>query len=255
MHYLYSLLIPGLLLAFPLSIMGQQKVPGHFDPVTETYFPSNPNYRVSKFVHGIALVQKKGRFGFINTDGRVVKKFKKSFVPLQFDKANPIGIVMFDPPSPRKPINAFCSGSHGGTYFLCNESGQLLVESKMVWKPGTGPRSMVQENGLIVSLSFDPTLKDGECEMCQKCYGTTAVLNSAGEQLVGLGKYSSIFPFFNDRAPVTNQDNKKGFIDGNGKEVIPCEYDWVGSFKEGYAWVKKGGEKFKIDPDGKRLPD
>lgn len=55
---------------------------------------------------------------------------------------------------------------------------------------------------------------------------------------------------------VVNNNDKKGFVNETGKEVVPCKYDEVSSFEKGYAFVKiKSGESaFKhgmIDMNGK----
>ena len=43
------------------------------------------------------------------------------------------------------------------------------------------------------------------------------------------------------------KNNKWGFIDKTGKEIIQLQYDDAGQFKEGLALVNKGG---KTDKDG-----
>ena len=42
-----------------------------------------------------------------------------------------------------------------------------------------------------------------------------------------------------------------GFVDKNGKEVIPLIYDHAEEFKDGKAGVKKDGKEFFIDKTGK----
>jgi len=46
-----------------------------------------------------------------------------------------------------------------------------------------------------------------------------------------------------------------GFIDRQGREVIPCRYDDATSFDEGVARVKLGGEWLTIDPSGRTVAD
>lgn len=54
---------------------------------------------------------------------------------------------------------------------------------------------------------------------------------------------------------IVEKDNKWGFVDKQGKEVIPLIYDAVIDFKQGYASVKPAGEKIYIDIDktGKKV--
>ena len=49
------------------------------------------------------------------------------------------------------------------------------------------------------------------------------------------------------------KDNKWGFIDKSGREVIPTIYDDVEDFIDGKAKVTQNGETFYIDIAGKRL--
>ena len=46
---------------------------------------------------------------------------------------------------------------------------------------------------------------------------------------------------------------KWGFLDENGKEVIPAEYDSVSAFYFGRTWVQKGEHYFVIDRNGKKI--
>lgn len=46
---------------------------------------------------------------------------------------------------------------------------------------------------------------------------------------------------------------KWGFLDENGKEIIPAEYDSVSAFYFGRTWVQKGEHYFVIDRSGKKI--
>lgn len=48
-------------------------------------------------------------------------------------------------------------------------------------------------------------------------------------------------------------EGKWGFLDENGKEVIPAEYDSVSAFYFGRTWVQKGVHYFVIDRSGKKI--
>jgi hypothetical protein len=48
----------------------------------------------------------------------------------------------------------------------------------------------------------------------------------------------------------SGDDRKCGFMDKTGKLVIPMEYDEVGDFSEGLAWVSKAGKYGAIDKSG-----
>jgi hypothetical protein len=59
--------------------------------------------------------------------------------------------------------------------------------------------------------------------------------------------------FINGLAVVRNDAGKCGFIDKSGEEVIPCQYDDVGSFEYGVSLVWNNKRYQVIDPSGKRL--
>ena len=50
-----------------------------------------------------------------------------------------------------------------------------------------------------------------------------------------------------------NANGKYGFVNRNGTEVIPCRYDYAGSFIEGLAVVKQNGKYGFIDYAGKEV--
>ncbi len=57
----------------------------------------------------------------------------------------------------------------------------------------------------------------------------------------------------NRRAFPAKADGKWGFIDGDGKIVIPAQFDCARNFHNGYAWVSKGGKLTLIDTKGKEI--
>ena len=61
--------------------------------------------------------------------------------------------------------------------------------------------------------------------------------------------YNDAFSFYEGFACV-KKDDKEGFIDKSGNEVIPCIYDSTGSFFEGLANVKMSGKYGFIDKSG-----
>ena len=46
---------------------------------------------------------------------------------------------------------------------------------------------------------------------------------------------------------------KYGAIDKNKKTVVPFNYDWMGVFSGGFAWVKKGDLYGFVDKTGKEI--
>jgi hypothetical protein len=52
---------------------------------------------------------------------------------------------------------------------------------------------------------------------------------------------------------LAQRDGKCGYLDPEGREVIPCVWDDAASFSEGRALVCSGGERFFIDHRGERI--
>jgi len=66
---------------------------------------------------------------------------------------------------------------------------------------------------------------------------------------VAVGNYQDLMDF------KYMENCKYGFIDENGKEVIPPQYDWAGDFGDGIAPVAKNGRYFFIDMNGDKIDD
>ena len=66
------------------------------------------------------------------------------------------------------------------------------------------------------------------------------------------GKYDSVKPFYKGLAEVELND-KYGFVDKTGKEVIPPKYVQVGDFHEGPAVVELNDQYGFVDKTGKEV--
>lgn len=64
---------------------------------------------------------------------------------------------------------------------------------------------------------------------------------------------SGWFRYFSDGRAVVRRDSLYGYIDRNGREVIPCRYRKAYTFNDGIAMVRLGHEVFAIDTLGNRL--
>ena len=75
-----------------------------------------------------------------------------------------------------------------------------------------------------------------------------------------LAHYTLFYGFHNGRALVVKREGNpsvsmSGYIDAEGREVIPCQYKIAGSFRNGYAHVHLDDRSFYIDTDGREVPD
>jgi hypothetical protein len=64
-------------------------------------------------------------------------------------------------------------------------------------------------------------------------------------------KYTHAYPFKEGRGRV--RFGKWGFVDKEGKEIVPLVYEAAEDYKDGKARVKKNGEWFYIDYNGNRI--
>ena len=90
------------------------------------------------------------------------------------------------------------------------------------------------------------TMQDGLMRAMKNGY--SVVVTEKGKILPG--EYLRINEFKEDLSSVKSKDNKCGFIDRNGKIVIPFEYEDAGNFSEGFASVKKDGKWGYISRSG-----
>ena len=67
-----------------------------------------------------------------------------------------------------------------------------------------------------------------------------------------MNKYNSVYDFSEGLAGVETND-KWGFVNKSGKEVIPCKYDDVYDFSEGLAGVKMNGKWGFVNKSGKEV--
>ena len=56
---------------------------------------------------------------------------------------------------------------------------------------------------------------------------------------------------FSEGLATVKLNDKYGYIDKTGKEIIPCKYDWVNDFKDGFARVVLNGKYGCINKVGK----
>lgn len=68
--------------------------------------------------------------------------------------------------------------------------------------------------------------------------GKFVVLNTSGEETAVEGGAIDVKPFAESLAPFRAADKQFGFIDSDGKIVIPARFESVGYFHDGLAWAK-----------------
>lgn len=244
------------------STYTQGRIKGKYDPITAQFVPSNNNYKVGPTVDGYAVIGYEGKFGVLDTTGSltwpITQDILKLPIPLIRDKeTNPktitdFGVLLISDDGDDIGVNSVCTFGNGGTYFLCDSVGNLVLPYRLIWRDPNDRYRMFQHHDLIHFMRYEHKPDIG-CIRCGYCYGYMGILNTKGETIVAPDRYRDIADFHSGRARVMLDSGKYGYIDEKGCEVIPCTFDEADNFLEGKAQVTQGKKTFEIGIDGKRL--
>ncbi len=107
-------------------------------------------------------------------------------------------------------------------------------------KNGTG---YVNRNGeLVIPLQFEDDKNPSPMvwQLSKKKDDTYAYIDKTGKIVIDASKYRYV-DFFSEGLAmvwkVEGNTRRCGFIDKTGKEVIPCQYDWVRHFLDGVTYA------------------
>lgn len=149
--------------------------------------------------------------------------------------------------------------------------GLLLVISFSLLAETPAFRFVIWQNGKFGYIDTNgtpviPAKYDGVSEFSDGLaivtIGTTAsakceIINTEGKTLANVHTFKSILAFSDGMAWVMNDNGKNGFVNQQGKLVIPLQFSAAGNFSEGLAaaanasgkwgWIDKTG-KFVIPP-------
>ena len=91
-----------------------------------------------------------------------------------------------------------------------------------------------------------PVVKEGKC---------ITVINKDGKILFELDKeYVSLSCFFDGISVFIDSDGKVGYIDTKGKVIVPAQYAYGTTFRNGLALVKEDDRLFEINLKGEKRP-
>ncbi len=192
--------------------------------------------KVYDFKDGIAIVQNGDKYAIIDTTGKVLSNWydkiydfhdglakvkignKYSFItksgkqlPLTFDDASDFS-------------EGLAKVKVGNKWGFINKNGTFVAKPIYDWAtPFTGGVAKVKKDGKFT------------------------LINNQGKQITDW--FDRIYFFSNERA-VVMKDGKWGYIDINGKIVIPLVYDAAYGFSGGKAMVVKDGKMYIIDKQG-----
>ncbi len=217
-----------------------EQLKGRYNSRTQTFTPSDTSYHTANFVKGCATVCKDGKFGFIDTTGKIIRPIDQQ---IDYFPGATVGRLTL-----REVWIAISTnvGYMTSSYMICDSTGTIVVPAFLVGGnyspfPGEGPAGWIPITELTESIAFDLTsvLRHG-------------VIDLHGNMIVPFGRYESVGALSCGRASV--RDGKKyGYIDSSGKEVIPCRYDDAFGFSNGKARVRLDEVEFYIDTKGNRL--
>ena len=176
------------------------------------------------------LVEKHGAWGAYNLEGEMILPYIYTNFK-SFDKQL-VGIRETDK---KVYLSSTCVGFNNEAYILLNEDF-ILVKNDNMWRlyKTTGESAINDEFESYKSYRNLETRL-----LAVKKEEKWAIINLKTGKYTSSFEYDTIYDFFEGRATV-EREGLNGFIDENGKEVIPCKYESAWMFIEGTADVSEG---------------
>ena len=197
-------------------------------------------YLFLQFSHGLAMVSKNGKYGYIDRAGAEV-------IPCEYDDADHF-------------FESFAAVCKNGKWGYIDQAGNEIIsfqyDDASSFSNGlaavklNGKWGYIDQAGReITPLQYDragPFLEDGYAEV---------VLN---DEIVLIDRNNGYAPKNDFLIPDTDmklvrRDGKVGLTDTEGTELIPCLYDAVYSWDQGTALVSLNGEYMFVDETGAKL--
>ena len=199
------------------------------------------------FVDGLVLVEKDGKYGYLNQIGEVVIDFLYDGAESFY---NDVAIVKVS-----------------GKYFLINKDGKPINNQKYdnlkfdhkgglyIFMRNTKYGLLSLDGTILLDAIYDDIGYFSEGVAIVKNGNKYGFIDKKGKQIVEC-KYNFAFSFSDGYASVVI-DNKFGYINKKGELVIAALYDYAGPFHDGYAIVlietAKGPNCKVIDKNGKTI--
>lgn len=247
---------------------------GELSDISTEFIQSIKQYEnFARFSEGMAAVQKKGKWGFINVKGEEV-------IPCKYDE----GARIFS--------EGLAAVMHGDKYGYINTKGEEVISNKYDWAfPFCEGFAKVILNGkcgfintkgtLVVPCKYDragafseglaAVFRDGNwgyinkqgmevipcklnaankfhdgCAYVQDSEGFWCYINTKGSKVPKRN-------FFYDGLAKIERNGEYGFINTKGEVAIPCKYDDAQDFSNGMAAVMRGGKYGYINTKGEEV--
>jgi len=218
--------ISGRFIGTTIATFGLHSKYGFIDKTGKLVIPQNYD-DASDFYEGLASVKVGEKYGFIDKTGKMV-------IPPTYDK-----------PSYFKDGIAIVEINHLG-YAIDKQNKRLLAKGLEGLNPFFEGLARFEENdrtGYIDmkgNVKIKPTLEFGSEQSARLSYFSEGLCQFEDGSHALKDKYG-------------NFRGKFGYINKDGKTVIPAQYDYAGPFKNGIAIVSFGGYYGYIDKSGNFL--
>ncbi|ELC8443101.1 WG repeat-containing protein [Clostridium perfringens] len=172
---------------------------------------------------GEILMEKgyEGKIGYID------KKGNKS-IKLKFDKGSEFTYGM-------------AGVKEGDTYKIINQKGKTLVEKEDgVLSPLSNKLIRYEKLANEILTNENTTEAIETLAESGKTLKTTGIINLKGEVLVEPGRYDAIVSDVGEGYILVQKNKLYGLLDPDGNEIVPCEYNSIGTMNEGFIPVSKG---------------
>ena len=206
---------------------------------------------IAVFSEGFAVVEKSGKYGYINTNGEEV-------IECKYDDASNFS-------------KGLASVNLNSKWSVINVNGEKVVDFKNSYKSLV----VLSDNFIaisneeyqigfidfnekvIVKCKYDSFMPCGDGLYSVTLEDKIGLINSKGEEIVKC-KYDFMWPFhygpYDNELTLVEMDGMHGFINKKGEEVIPCKYVDTTIFNEGLAAVQTDFDKWEyIDEKGKKV--
>jgi hypothetical protein len=223
----------------------ENSYPSYINKKGEIQFTLNTAEKCRVFREGLAAVLIKDKWGFIDSDGKIV-------IQPQFEDVSDFyeGLSV---------ITKKIKGEELRGYI--NKKGEIIInpqfKSAYIFKEGFGSIAMNDKWGfidntgkIIINPQFEDTyfFSEGMCVIKQgENYG---FIDKQGKIVIN-PQFKSAANFSENLAVVKSSDDKFGYINNEGKFEINPQFEEAGNFTQGIAIIKIGEKYGFIDTKGK----
>ena len=225
-------------------------------------YNSLPNWGefARSYSKGIIFITKGSYLGAVNLKGQIVIPF--IYKPIEDQIESYFG----NDADPFKNNNAIVLQRKDGMWCLINETGKTteigrgfegsyLWNGDLIYLVKNGLEGFVTRDNKVVNPVFDEIdahLAYGVVACKSKDHGSVLLSIENGKQILPYLPYDQLIFYNSENSRLfplsVKKDNKWGFINEKGIEIIPCKYDWVTEFvfysstNKCYSIVRKNGK-------------